>query len=136
MSPPIDSGVARFIIDGQSPGTREETFNSLNAAFKPISCEARLTGGALEITTEPITDPGRLRVRQQYLQLVSGLHLRFGGPAPAKESELVLLKSDDDELIINEGLLRRFHEEYEVPYSSSESEEDLKAYGSFVAVTV
>jgi hypothetical protein len=88
----------------------------------------------LEITTEPINDPDRLRLRQKYLQMVSELHLQFGGPPPPKASELVLLQSGDDELIVNGGLLRRFYEDYVVPYGSSESEEDLKAYRSFAAV--
>jgi hypothetical protein len=30
--------------------------------------------------------------------------------------------------------LQRFYEEYVVPYSGSESDEDRKAYGSFAAV--
>lgn len=134
ISPPSHRGVARFTIDGHGSGTRDEAVKSLNAASKPVTCRARLVGRTLEITTELITNPDALRVRQQYLHLSPEQLMRFGGPPPPKESELVLLKSEDDELIVNGALLQRFYEEYVVPYSSSQSEEDLKAYGSFAAV--
>ncbi len=133
VSPLVDSSVITFTISDHRSQTRDGVIRILNARAKPLACSARLVGPSVEITSETITSPEALRVRQQYLRLAARELVGLGGSPTTKGGE-VLLKSEGEAMVVSTGLLRRFYDEYEIPHSSSQSQEDLVSNELFIAV--